>query len=122
MTSELTTFKRFIDPIPAKELEEELKKQNIYCEYVEVSSGLDNSNFSGGYSKEYAVNVRMSDFERATAVSEELAVRWASDVPADYYLFSFSDNELLDLIKKKFEWSEFDYQLAKKYLPIGTLL
>lgn len=115
MQPQLATFKRFPDAIQAKELEQLLKDKNIPCEYLEVSSGLDSS-FSSEFSKEYVIKVLPDDFEKATQVVEELAARWANEVPADYYLFSFTNEELQDLVRKKFEWSEFDYQLAKKIL------
>jgi hypothetical protein len=38
------------------------------------------------------------------------------DVSNDYYLFSFSDDELNDIIAKPDEWGSFDYQLAKELL------
>lgn len=115
MQPQLATFKRFPDAIQAKELEQLLKDKNIPCEYLEVSSGLDSS-FSGQFSKEHVIKVFPDDFEKATQIVEELAAQWANDVPADYYLFSFTNEELQDLVRKKFEWSEFDYQLAKKLL------
>ena len=37
-------------------------------------------------------------------------------VDKDYYLFGFSDDELLDLISKADEWSPFDFLLARKIL------
>lgn len=37
-------------------------------------------------------------------------------VDKDYYLFSFTEIELEDLIQKKNEWSKFDFLLAKKIL------
>ncbi len=37
-------------------------------------------------------------------------------LPEDYYLFSFSNNELIEVIQKKDEWNEIDYLLAIKLL------
>ncbi|MEI9912162.1 MAG: hypothetical protein WDO71_22415 [Bacteroidota bacterium] len=36
----------------------------------------------------------------------------------DYYLFSFSDDELMDVLRKPDEWNEFDLYWAKKILHI----
>lgn len=115
MDQQLATFKRFPDAIQAKELEELLQEKSIPYEYVEVSSGLDSS-FGAQLSKEYVIKVLHQDFERATHIIDALAARWAEEVPDDYYLFTFTNDELLDLIRYKFEWSEFDFQLAKKLL------
>ena len=34
----------------------------------------------------------------------------------DYYLLSFSDDELIDVVSKSDEWNKFDVSLAKKLL------
>jgi hypothetical protein len=34
-------------------------------------------------------------------------------VDKDYYLFAFSDSELIELIRKQDEWGSFDIELAK---------
>ncbi len=39
-----------------------------------------------------------------------------NNVDDDYYLLSFTDDELYDILVKSDEWSEFDYSLSKKLL------
>ena len=39
-----------------------------------------------------------------------------SSLDKDYYLLSFSDDELFDILCKPDEWNEFDYQVARKLL------
>jgi hypothetical protein len=40
----------------------------------------------------------------------------SADADEDYYLLSFSDDELLEVIEKKDEWGSYDYALALKLL------
>jgi len=39
-----------------------------------------------------------------------------NEVEKDYYLLSFSDEELIDVIAKSDEWNKFDVELAQKIL------
>ena len=39
-----------------------------------------------------------------------------SELPNDYYLLQFSQEELVDVVAKRDEWSAFDYLLAQKLL------
>lgn len=111
----LTTFKKFSDPGQAHELEKLLQENGVVCEIVVISSGLDSS-FSGQFDKEYIIKLGMDDFAKAETIVEAEAAKWLDEVPADYYLLTFTDDELREVIEKKHEWSEFDYQLAKKIL------
>lgn len=38
------------------------------------------------------------------------------DVSKDHYLFTFTDEELIDILTKPDEWNAFDFQLAQKIL------
>lgn len=46
----------------------------------------------------------------------EDSVKKLDEIDTDYYLFGFSNDELLDLIAKSDEWSKLDYLLAQKIL------
>lgn len=68
------------------------------------------------FSHEYIVKLKMEDFPVADKIQEELALEQLDDIPADYYLFDFSDDELFDVLEAKDEWSKLDYVLAQKIL------
>lgn len=56
------------------------------------------------------------DFERAKAILKDEANEWIGELSKDYYLFAFSDTELVEIVRKPDEWNEVDYELAKKIL------
>jgi hypothetical protein len=56
------------------------------------------------------------DFEKAKAILKDEANEWIGKLSKDYYLFAFSDTELLEIVRKPDEWNEVDYELAKKIL------
>ncbi|WP_343670506.1 hypothetical protein [Chitinophaga sp.] len=66
--------------------------------------------------QQYFVKIPQDKFLAANAVLEAAVDLNTLEVEDDYYLLSFTDQELLDLVKKKDEWGEFDYALAKKLL------
>ena len=66
--------------------------------------------------KEYCVKIKKNDFEKADNILRETAKTEINELGDDYYLFSFSDEELIDVIEKSDEWNKFDVELAYKLL------
>lgn len=60
--------------------------------------------------------VRGEDFNQGHAVIESYYAQSLDTVEADYYLFSFTDTELFEILQKSDEWGHFDYVLAQKLL------
>lgn len=56
------------------------------------------------------------DFYKANEVIDEHIKNNLADIEKDYYLFSFSDEELKEIIHKPDEWNNQDYILAKMIL------
>lgn len=57
-----------------------------------------------------------TDFFKANKAFEEAQLIDLDDLDKDYYLFSFTDDELMDVIIKKEEWNAFDFALATNLL------
>ncbi|TDD96953.1 hypothetical protein [Flavobacterium cellulosilyticum] len=68
------------------------------------------------FGKEYCVKIKKIDFEKANVILSEKAKAEINEIQDDYYLFSFSDEELIDVIEKSDEWNKFDVELAHKLL------
>ncbi|MNU98931.1 hypothetical protein D3C71_890520 [compost metagenome] len=68
------------------------------------------------FSHEYIVKLKSEDFSVADKIQEELALDQLEDIPSDYYLFEFTDDELIDILEAKDEWSKLDYVLAQEIL------
>ncbi len=66
---------------------------------------------------DWAVKIRAEDFEKANELLKEDEIEEVTEITADdYYLYSFTDNELMEVITKADEWSPFDVVLARKLL------
>lgn len=113
--SEIVTFKKYPDVVQARELKEFLLKNNIECYLVDNEPSL-NGFITGNPMADYEVKIKHKDFEKATVLVEERFAGMLNNVDPDYYLFTFTNEELYDILLKQDEWNEFDYLLAKKLL------
>ena len=104
-------YQRFILLHEAEELQQLLQQHNVGSTVKIISSGLD-ATFAGSYDKEY--EVRINPLDRVVA-DDAVAQKARGDIemlPKDHYLYSFTDDELMDVVKKRDEWNALDYQLA----------
>lgn len=115
MSDTFVTFKKYPQAFLAADVEKLFVSNGISCVVKQASSGLD-SNFAGELLKDYEVQINPEDFERAEQLLEAQFTDSLEDIPADYYLLEFTDEELYDVVVTKDEWNEFDYLLAKKML------
>lgn len=116
MKNQYSTFKKYPTLEQTQEIIKFLNKNSIETQFGENTSSLD-TNFSGSnFNNEFEIKIKEADFEKANQLLEEIAENQINQVVSDYYLFSFSDEELYDIILKQDEWNEFDYSLSKKIL------
>ena len=62
------------------------------------------------------LKLKPEDFTRANQVLKNFYETQVAQADDNYYLFHFSDGELIDLVQKQDEWGSFDVELAKKIL------
>lgn len=116
MSDEFVTFQRFSDKSLAEKLSNLLEKSKIEYQFEDNSSSLDSSFGGGGFTNEYVVKLRKGDFEKANFVLIEDSISDLDSIDKEYYLFSFTDDELRDVIAHEDEWNKFDFLLAQKLL------
>jgi hypothetical protein len=109
------TFQRFNDEALANDLIQVLKQNKI--RYLVDTTGNFDPTFSNSESnKEFKIKLLQEDFERVNDLLLKIISEEIESVSSDYYLFEFSDEELIDIIIKADEWNRFDYLLAQKIL------
>lgn len=116
MAAHFQTFQRFNDPGLASVIADKLKAQHIECVVEKVRPLLEPGFFRNPVEQTIYLKVRESDLEQANKALEEVYRRQLQDVDPGYYLFSFTDIELLDILAKPDEWGHFDYVLARALL------
>lgn len=110
------TYQRFIDKQEAEEMAAILKENNIDYLLEDHSASFDPSFSNNELLKEYRIKLRRTDFEQADLIQKNIAESQLNTIDKDYYLFTFTDKELIDVITQSDEWSQLDYMLAQKLL------
>ncbi len=117
MKPEFITYQKFNDVALANALAEQLEAHGVAYR-VEEESLTFNPSFAlnDQLSKEYAIKIKSEDFEKVTKLLAEDETGNTENVDKNYYLFTFTDDELMEVITKADEWSAFDFVLARKIL------
>ena len=111
------TFRRFKDPTAAKEFIHFLQHEEIQYELEDASPQFDVTFANNPRDKEVHIKLLQSDFSRVkNLLAEREKDLEISDMPADYYLLQFSDEELMEILIKPDEWNAIDYNLSQKIL------
>ncbi len=123
MTGTFLTFKEFNDEELAKEIAAQLQAAGIECVIKDSKYIFDVSFAHNTINPSVSLLLRPDDFTMARQVLNNFYKDLVLNVDKDYYLFDFTDTELVDIIMKPDEWGEFDYQLAQHILAQrGTTL
>lgn len=116
MSTGLSSYRKFIYKDDALELIHVLEKNEIDYELEDNSSRLDASFGADDNTAEFVLKIDKNNFSRVEELEEDLVRDSLNMVDEDYYLFEFSDDELIEIVLKKEEWNKFDYLLAQKIL------
>jgi hypothetical protein len=111
-----STFKRFIHKEEAEDLVLFLQEKGMVCRLKDNTTHFDVSFSNNPMLNDFHVEVASQDFLRADELLQTEMEKSIHEIALDYYLFSFSDTELLEIIQKRDEWSSFDFVLAKHLL------
>ncbi|MCE9539111.1 MAG: hypothetical protein K8R85_07825 [Bacteroidetes bacterium] len=115
-TEQYVTFQKFNDEFAAMELGDLLKQENIDFILEDTSLNFDPSFSNNQLTKEYRIKLKKENFETANKLLTQLSVAQLDSVEKDYYLFDFTDEELIEIVTKPDEWNQFDYTLSQKIL------
>lgn len=116
MIENFNVFRNFPTLVQAKELEALLNKNNIKTVLGDNIVSVDVTFSGSALQDQYEVRINPSDFERAEFIVEEEAENLLDKIDKEYYLFSFTNDELYEVLVKSDEWNPFDYKLAQKLL------
>jgi len=116
MQEPFVTYKVFNDPEIAKAFASILDEHQVPFRIEEDAYNFDPSYANHPLNKDYRIKIRQKDFPKANEAFAEHFKATLDSVEKDYYLYEFTDEELLDILLKPDEWGELDYQLAQKIL------
>jgi len=110
------TFQKFNDPDLAAAIAERLRTQGIDCQVENEAPLLDSTIIGNDLGAVTHLKIPPEDFTRAHAILEDYYQTQLQGIDPDYYLLSFTNDELLEVVQKPDEWGHLDYALAKKLL------
>ncbi|RQO30219.1 hypothetical protein DBR32_11610 [Taibaiella sp. KBW10] len=99
----------------AEALAETLAASGIKAFVEESITPFDTAYTGSFYNKEFYLKINNTDFENANKALENVIID-KNTINKDYYLFTFTNEQLFDVVCKPDEWNEFDYVLAKQLL------
>jgi hypothetical protein len=113
---EFLSYRKFDNEAAALTFCEALQQHNVeyVCEKDVVT--LDSVYGENGLLSGFHVKIQSQDFDYVNTLMEKQSQVKLEEVEKDYYLFEFSDTELMDVLRKRDEWSPFDFNLAKLIL------
>jgi hypothetical protein len=65
---------------------------------------------------DFRIMLSPDDFTKADKILGDYYENLLNNVSKEYYLFSFSNTELIEIVRKPDEWGDLDYQLAQNIL------
>lgn len=91
-----------------------LEQNNI--KYILEDSTINMPFVNTDLAKIFIIKLKKDDFAKVESLQKEIALAEIEAVNKNHYLFDFSEEELIEIIKKPDEWNAFDILLAKKIL------
>jgi predicted Rdx family selenoprotein len=116
MVEQFETFLNFNDEDLARFVAEKLKDNNVEFIVEKSKPLLDASLVDTSIDRNIHIKLRRQDFQKGDQALEDYYKAQLTNIDSEYYLLSFSDDELKDVITKPDEWGHFNYQLAQKLL------
>lgn len=116
MGERFLTFHTFSDVDIANDFAETLRGKGIAFVLEQTPQMLDSVIIGTSSLPDIAIKLLPEDFNKGHRCLEEYYRPSVNAVEKDYYLFSFTDKELFDLLRKPDEWGYLDFQLARKIL------
>lgn len=114
---EFLIFERFSEKEFAEELLIFLQSKNIDAILETSKQNFDPSFANNDFDTEFLIKLRGVDFSKAKKyLKEKYATEIEINLNNDYYLFDFTNEELLEILEKEDEWNVYDYVFAKKLL------
>src|ERR1035437_528322 len=104
---ELITLKKINTNEEASTIIELLQKNDI--EYTLEKEDIQDAELAGDLAFGIDIKVKAEDLEKAEELLKDIEEIDVERLEKDYYLFAFSDSELIEILQKPDEWSYNDY-------------
>ena len=114
--SDFLTYSKFYTKEEAEEFAALLDANDIPFDTERLRAPLDNIYLGEDSEPRYIVKVMQQDFGKVESLVKSEMEKQLDHLPSDYYLFQFSNEELMEVLQKSDDWNHLDQTLAKKLL------
>jgi hypothetical protein len=114
--SQVAAFEKFFSPEQAEPVLAILKEHNVSFEFLKIGKVVDAVIAGETLNYNYELKIARNQFEYVNQLLLDKIQINIDDVDPEYYLFSFTDNELMDILRKPDEWGRQDYIIARQLL------
>ncbi len=116
MSAQFLTYKKFPSSEQATELVDLLNQHDIPFEMEDHSGHMPDIYVGQNFNNDIVVKIHPDNFLKVTGLLDANAAALIDSVDKDYYLFSFTRDELIEVVSEPDKWCELDKQLAKHIL------
>jgi hypothetical protein len=116
MEGKFVKYRSFNDKALATELYRALCEAGIPVAWEDTEGVFDVTFANNEILHLYYVKIKQEDFKKADELLMSSVMESDQQPIGDYYLFSFSNDELTDVLKSPDEWNAFDLYWARKIL------
>lgn len=116
MKQDFLIFQKFSSQKESLDFGRLLNENGIRYLLEDISVNFDPILSNNEFGKEFCVKLQKVDFEKVNEILRQKVKEEIVEVTNDYYLLSFSNEELIDVIQKSDEWNKFDVELALELL------
>lgn len=114
--NDFVLFQSFFTEDEATPVIETLKANGIEYRIEKFKQPLDSTLAGDVVDNKIFLNIRSGDFAKANEILDKVILDNIQSLETDYYLFSFTNDELNEIIHKPDEWSRQDFLIARKIL------
>jgi len=114
--NDFVLFQSFFTEEEASFVIEILKENGIEHQLEKSKEILDRTFVGDNLEKKIFLKIRSSDFLKVNEIMDARILQNITALEKDYYLFSFTNAELHEIIMKPDEWSRQDFIIARKIL------
>jgi hypothetical protein len=114
--NEFVLFQSFFTEDEAASIIEPLKENGIDYQLERSKELLDRAFIGDNLEKKVFLKIKSSDFSKANEILNARILQNITALEKDYYLFSFTNDELIEILRRPDEWSRQDFLIARKIL------
>lgn len=114
--SDFITLREFHDQSSLDEITVLLQGHGIACKTEDTRPRFDVTFAYNDTTRIYRLLVPKEAFDTAKKLLEEQDTKTMEQLPSEYYLFSFTNDELLEILIFEERWNPFDVRLARHLL------